>query len=124
MNRFSFTRFLPVFTLIVLGVFVTTFLETTRSHFFHDLLPENDAAFFARRAACFQAIRFQPASMAKPAEPCPFSRLLSFLEASSHGVPVSPLRGSEISGASLRQDDSSPVFEPVFSHQARGPPIL
>ncbi|MFZ2955306.1 MAG: hypothetical protein WA705_00220 [Candidatus Ozemobacteraceae bacterium] len=123
MKWFLQKRFVVVLTLIVLGVFGTTLLETTRVHFFHDVLPENDNAFFTRFASRPYTPRLQTIVFSSPIGACPYNRLLSFLEASSHVPPVSPIWEIETQRTSRAGNSSPPVFEPVFSHQARAPPL-
>jgi hypothetical protein len=106
-----------------LCAFFTTLVETSRLHFFHDILPENGVQYFARCAARSHDGHLQQAVAFDAPEPCPFNRLLSFLEAASHGVTLSSILKPEYSGATRIQVFSTLTVEPGGVHRARAPPV-
>ena len=123
MKRALHPRVLVTLTFLVLCTFFSTLVETSRVHFFHDVLPENDVQYFARLAARSHDGQVQRAVAFDAPEPCPFNRLLSFLEAASHGVTLSNVLKPESSGAARVTAFFTPAAVPNGVHRARAPPV-
>lgn len=122
MKRVLQKRALVTLSFVVLCAFFTTLVETSRLHFFHDVLPENDARYFARLAARSHDGQIQREVAFDAPEPCPFNRLLSFLEAASHGVTISSILKPEYAGPAWVQVFSVLAIVPDGAHRARAPP--
>lgn len=123
MKRTFHSRALVTLTFLVLCTFFVTLVETSRVHFFHDVLPENDAQYFARLVArSHDGLLHRTVAFDAP-EPCPFNRLLSFLEATSHGVTLSNILKPEYAGTARVQVVFTPANVSNGAHRARAPPV-
>jgi hypothetical protein len=122
MNAFYRKRFGLWVALVVLSAFSAALFSISQTHFFHDYLPENDDAIFARLSCRPLVPIFQKPVTYEANETCPFNTLLNFLEGASHLAPLEPIREWLPSGRTT----ISPLYvrdiASSVSHDARAPP--
>lgn len=123
MRRGFRLKLVSFFTILVLMLHISTLIEVARNHFFHDFLPENDTAYFTRMASRTATPHLHKAVNITASEPCPFNRLLSFLESTVHVMPLSGICGLERVATTQLRNRSAFFDCRVAKHHARAPPI-
>lgn len=121
MKRRHFLKYVAVF---VLCAFAGTLLEASWNHFFHDVLPEDDVGYLARIREMPRETSFLPPIAFEQEEDCAFSRLLSFLNATSFLDPVSIHPAANCTEKNILFPSGVPESWPGYTRRARDPPAF